>query len=423
MGKRSSYRIMNLFIPGWKFLAIFPVLFWGAGIASLMCSGNFDGLGRGLESIMNFAPGQVSDFLAIGGLEASLFNAALIGNLNVWLIARSRCPLEGKVIAAFFTVLGFSFIGKTIFNIVPIYLGGWLYWRKHQGCVGEVLPVIMFATSLAPVISWLANQPELGEVVRSMAGLGVGVALGYAVVPVANRLHFFHQGHSLYHIGFCTGLLATGVAGIGRMFDLDISSTRSVSVASSWQLPVVFGVIVVILAGLGLALRRRRYECPEVEPCGGSPAKSCSGLAGMLLNMASLAMLSLLYVHLVRGTLSGPVVAAIFTMIGFGACGKNPSNCLPVMVGAIGGILFLDLPFDDPGLIGAVLFATTLAPVVTSYGKLAGLAAGFCHLFLVGDTILLHGGLCLYNNGFTGGLVAGTLVSLFERLKYNKSGC
>lgn len=422
MGIKSSYRFMKLFDPGWKFLAIFPALFYVAGIGSLLYSSNLGELGRGLERIVNFAPGQVNDFLAIGGLEASMINAALIGSLNVWLVFKSRCPLEGKMIAAFFTVMGFSFIGKTIFNILPIYLGGWIYWRKHRGFLRDVLPVIMFATSLAPIISWLANQPELGGVVRSMTGAGVGIALGYAVVPVANRLHFFHRGHNLYHIGFCTGLLATGVAGIGRIFNLDISSTRSVSLATPWQLHVLFGVIVVILAGMGFALGRC-HEHPAVKQFSGSPCKDRFDWADMLLNMATLALVSLVYVGLVGGMLSGPVIAAIFTMIGFGACGKTPANCLPVMAGAIGGILFLGLPLNDPGLIGAVLFATTLAPVVTSYGRLAGLAAGFCHLFLVGDTILLHGGLCLYNNGFTGGLVAGTLVSLFEGLRYNKSGC
>lgn len=422
MGIKSSYRFMKLFDPGWKFLAIFPALFCVVGIGSLLYSGNLGELGRGLERIVNFAPGQVNDFLAIGGLEASLINAALIGSLNVWLVFKSRCPLEGKMIAAFFTVMGFSFIGKTIFNILPIYLGGWIYWRKHRCFLRDVLPVIMFATSLAPIISWLANQPELGGVVRSMTGAGVGIALGYAVVPVANRLHFFHRGHNLYHIGFCTGLLATGVAGIGRIFNLDISSTRSVSLATPWQLHVLFVAMIVILAGMGFALGRC-HEHPAAKQSSGSHCEARFDWADMLLNMAALALVSLVYVRLVGGMLSGPVIAAIFTMIGFGACGKTPANCLPVMAGAIGGILFLDLPLNDPGLIGAVLFATTLAPVVTSYGRLAGLAAGFCHLFLVGDTIWLHGGLCLYNNGFTGGLVAGTLVSLFEGLRYNKSGC
>lgn len=405
------------------FLGIFPALFYFAAVTILIVKNNFHSFWIGLRNIFDFTPGQVSDFLVIGGLEASLINAALIGSLNVLVIWQSKCPIDGKVIAAFFTVLGFSFVGKTIFNIIPIYLGGWIYWHKNKVKIQGTLPVMMFATSLAPVVSWLYRHQELSAITGSFMALVVGMALGYLVVPVARRLHFFHKGHSLYHIGFCTGLLATAVARLGRIFNLGISPERNVSLANSGELYLLFGVIVFILLSSCLLLKKCGIRDLGLESGGVGSFEPEGGPGSIVLNMAIMAVLSLGYVRLVGGILCGPVVAGIFTLIGFGACGKNLSNCLPVMAGAIGGIIFLDLPMNDPGLIAAVLFATTLAPMVTNYGRIAGVVAGFCHLFMIGDTILLHGGLCLYNNGFTGGLVAGTLVSLFERIKYKKSSC
>ncbi len=405
------------------FLGIFPALFYLAVLMSLIVENNFHSFWLGLKNIFDFTPEQVSDFLVIGGLEASLLNAALIGSLNVFLIWKSKCPIDGKVIAAFFTVLGFSFVGKTIFNIIPIYLGGWIYQRKNKAVIQEVLPVMMFATSLAPVVSWIYRNQVFDAMTGSFVALVVGVLLGYLVVPVARSLHFFHNGHSLYHIGFCTGLLATLVAGVGRIFNLGISSQKNVSMTNTGELVLLFGVVVVILVAAGVLLKENGDNDLGYPRASLVSYRQENGPGSMVLNMAMMAMLSIGYVWLVGGILCGPVVAGIFTMTGFGACGKNLSNCIPVMAGAIGGIIFLDLPINDPGLIAAVLFATTLAPMVTNYGRIAGMVAGFCHLFMIGDTIWLHGGLCLYNNGFTGGLVAGTLVSLFERLKYKKSSC
>ncbi|HNZ54374.1 MAG TPA: DUF1576 domain-containing protein, partial [bacterium] len=51
------------------------------------------------------------------------------------------------------------------------------------------------------------------------------------------------------------------------------------------------------------------------------------------------------------------------------------------------------------------------------YGPLAGIAAGFFHLSIVMNVIALHGGINLYNNGFSGGFVAAFLVPLIDALR------
>lgn len=62
----------------------------------------------------------------------------------------------------------------------------------------------------------------------------------------------------------------------------------------------------------------------------------------------------------------------------------------------------------------AGLFGTTLAPIAGRYGAYAGVLAGFLHLSMVMNIGVVHGGTNLYNNGFSGGLIASILVPVFE---------
>ena len=68
-------------------------------------------------------------------------------------------------------------------------------------------------------------------------------------------------------------------------------------------------------------------------------------------------------------------------------------------------------------VIIAGIFSTTLAPIAGKYGTCAGALAGFLHLFTVMNIGVIYGGTNLYNNGFSGGLVASILVPLFESFK------
>ena len=64
-------------------------------------------------------------------------------------------------------------------------------------------------------------------------------------------------------------------------------------------------------------------------------------------------------------------------------------------------------------LVG-LCFASGLAPVSGKFGFPAGAAAGFLHATLVMSVPLLHGGFCLYNGGFTCGIVAFVLIPVIE---------
>ena len=72
---------------------------------------------------------------------------------------------------------------------------------------------------------------------------------------------------------------------------------------------------------------------------------------------------------------------------------------------------------NSAGVILAALAGTTMAPIAGTFGPLAGILAGFLHSSVVMNIGYLHGGMDLYNNGLSGGLVAGLLVPIFRALR------
>ena len=92
--------------------------------------------------------------------------------------------------------------------------------------------------------------------------------------------------------------------------------------------------------------------------------------------------------------------------MGFSAFGKHPRNIIPVMVGVWMGAYGMHYEPNYPALQLAGLFGTTLAPISGHFGAPFGVLAGFIHSALVLQTGGPVAGLNLYNNGFSGGLIA-----------------
>ena len=79
---------------------------------------------------------------------------------------------------------------------------------------------------------------------------------------------------------------------------------------------------------------------------------------------------------------------------------------MPVMAGIALGAYGMHYTPNYPSLQLAGLFGTTLAPIAGHFGWFYGILAGFIHSALVLQTGGPVAGLNLYNNGFSGGLIA-----------------
>ena len=155
------------------------------------------------------------------------------------------------------------------------------------------------------------------------------------------------------------------------------------------------------------------------------------GEGAALLNASLVGLIGLVLVKLNRIRLSGPTVAAVFTMMGFGLFGKTTVNILPIILGVYISAKTISKSFREYILIA--LFGTALGPMVTlvmfeiglsgSDGLSAGVAAGIIiGIFLPSLAIgmlHLHQGYNLYNLGMTCGFLSLFAAAVFAAAGYN----
>jgi MFS family permease len=153
---------------------------------------------------------------------------------------------------------------------------------------------------------------------------------------------------------------------------------------------------------------------------------SIGGVGGALFNAALMGFLSALIVKLSGVRLSGPTIAAVFTIMGFALFGKTPLNSFPIIAGVFIAGRIANKPFKNYILFA--LFGTALGPVVSYLiaeaglsneaglvvGLLAGLGTGIV-LPAVGMAMLrMHEGYNLYNIGLTAGFFGLFLAGIFR---------
>ncbi|MFP4178772.1 MAG: DUF1576 domain-containing protein [Spirochaetaceae bacterium] len=141
------------------------------------------------------------------------------------------------------------------------------------------------------------------------------------------------------------------------------------------------------------------------------------GVGGAMFNAASMGILFLLLVRMSDIRLSGPTIAAVFTIMGFSLFGKTPSNALPIVIGVYLAGRIAGKPFTSYIIIA--MFGTALGPLVSflTYeagftgagalllGALGGVLAGILLPALSMAMLKFHEGYNIYNIGFASGFL------------------
>ena len=376
---------------------------------------------KGSVSILSKPANLLTDYIQLANPGAAFLNVGLMALLSAGLIRLARADITGPLIAGFFTVAGFSLFGKNLYNSLPIVLGISLYAKAAKQPFERLILHCLLGTALSPLVSEFSFNLGLPLYLGLLLGILAGMLSGFVLVPLSVHFFRFHQGFSLYNIGFTAGIVAMLFTAVLRGFNIEINT---VSILSRGNNPafsaVLFGIFLLMLF-LGLLLCRgslRGYggllALPGTLP---TDFTAVSGMGLTLFNMAVMGILSTGYVLLLGGELSGPVIGGIFTVVGFSAFGKHPKNALPVLAGVFLVSLFNRDGMNSPLVLLAALFGTTLAPIAGRYGILAGVLAGVLHMLLVGNVSFLHAGMNLYNNGFSGGFIAAALFPLLDALQ------
>lgn len=365
----------------------------------------------GLWKIVTMQDLLITDYIHIAGPAAAFVNAGLVTIISILIIKLAKDPFNGFTIVEMGLMAGFSLFGKNVFNIWPIILGTWLYARYQKEPFSKYASVALLATALAPLVSYMA----LGSVHASLPlGVFTGILVGFLLPSLSAYTYKIQNGMNLYNMGFACGLFAMMVVPILTAFGDKPDSVLYWSTGLNFELSLACGALCVVFILIGTfgcgdpawavwAGYRRLLSTTGRAP---NDYLRMFGAGPVMVNIGINGLIGIAYVLLVEGDLNGPTLGGIFTIMGFSAFGKHPRNIIPVMFGVWLGAYGMHYEPNYPALQLAGLFGTTLAPVAGHFGPVCGILAGFIHSALVLQTGGPVAGLNLYNNGFSGGLIA-----------------
>ncbi len=362
----------------------------------------------------------ITDFLVIGGIGAAFLNAFLIFLFNFSLSRLFKVEISGLLIASFFTVFGFSFFGKNVLNILPFYLGGILYSIYEHIEFRDIFITISFTSALAPFVSEVAFRVNTTDT-SYINAIALGIIIGFIVTPLSKKMAGFHEGLNLYNLGFTGGILGAVITSILKLFNFTITPQRIISTEYDLALKIICSSIFLTLIIIGFFINESSFK-------GYTTLLKDSGLKSdfvkkygyglTFINMGIMGFVATTFVLLLKETLNGPLLAGILTVVGFSAYGKHFKNTIPILL----GVYLAGWGSSTNGFTIALsaLFGTSLAPVAGVYGVIWGIIAGWLHLAVVQSIGAVHGGLNLYNNGFSAGIVAGVLFPIMDMIKNHK---
>lgn len=381
---------------------------------------------NGFIAIMLAPDILLTDYIYIGGVGATLINAASVGIAAVILMKIFKCDRTGTNIMAIWLMVGFAFFGKNVVNSLPIIAGAYLYSVYAKKPFSNFIAIALLSTSLSPVTTqmFFIGQPYV--VVSLVLGIFVGVFVGFIMIPISIFVKRAHSGYNMYNVGFAAGILGMLSASIIRNFGFELTTMDFWSSGNNTVLFIfcMTSSLFLIVFGWGLNEHKHRSVISFIKEY----RKSAKVIDDSYirngeqayLNMGLLGICSTLFILGVGGELSGPLIGGIFTIIGFSCMGKNLFNIAPPIIGCCLVVIINGWNISEPGFLLTMLFSTTLAPISSAFGIFWGIAAGFLHFNLAITFADVHGGLNLYNNGVVGGFVAMLLVpviSLFTKQK------
>ena len=388
------------------------ILFYAAAL--IVAAVVFDdptNIGPGLWRIITMQDVLITDYIKIAGPGAAFLNSAMVTLVSLGILYFTKDPCNGFTIVEIGLMSGFALFGKNIFNIWPIIIGTWCYAKVRKEPFAKYASVSLLATALSPMVSYMA----LGSQHASMiVGLLTGMFIGFVLPSLSAYTYKVQNGMNLYNMGFACGLLAMMMVPVLTAVGDAPQTAYYWATGYNQEFGIALCVLCVALICCGLffsgkpawaawAGYRRLLHTTGRAP---SDYLRIFGAAPTLINMGVNGLVAVAFIILTGGDLNGPTIGGILTIIGFSGYGKHIRNILPVMLGVVLGGIFMHWDVNNSSVQLAMLFGTTLAPFAGVFGAPAGIVAGFLHSAVVLQAGSVLAGVNLYNNGFSGGLIA-----------------
>ena len=417
------------------FLKIFFTCF---SLSFIIASGfmpDADKLTEGLLRIMNSPTKAATNFFDVGGYAATFMNMGLVGLICTCLYCIPGRQANNAATLVTLLTVGFGSWGIHILNIWPTILGVALHCVVKGEKLGSRTNAMLFSTGLAPFISELMVRypyPETVGIHPSGVALAliIGVFVGYFLPAGLDNSPKIHKGFALYSAALPIGMTAFLLNGfLYKAMGVPVpEATSDLSVAD----PVICNVFCIILftafivVALLMGCSPKHYIQSILSPQHVVHFGASFGNAAMLMNAGVFGLFILAYFNIVGAEFNGIVFGSVFCMLSTCNSGSHPLNAIPIILGyALASQCFQALtPFSGgeftqflhtQSIIVGICYANGLSPIAHEYGWRYGILVAAMHFCMVTTTPQLHGGMCLYNGGFTAALVCLLILPGMER--------
>jgi len=194
-------------VQGTKTLDTFVLIVMLGILLAAMLSGDVVQTFQGFFRLQVTPARLVSDFTAVEGVGPTLLNVAAVGCLGYLFLILNKLQVSGAGLAALFTMMGFSFFGKTLFNCIPIMLGVSLSALIVKKKPRDYALIAMFGTAMGPLITFIAFELGMRSIFALPGSFAIGIVVGLVMPPIAIVMLRLHQGYNLYNVGLSAGFL------------------------------------------------------------------------------------------------------------------------------------------------------------------------------------------------------------------------
>ena len=379
----------------------------------------------GLWKIISNPTKASTSFFSIGGYAATFLNMGLVGLICTALYCiPGEKPNHAATLVTILTT-GFGSWGIHILNMWPTMLGVVLHCAVTKKKLGDNTNAMLFTTGLAPFMSELMVRypnPEVTGFTLTgvLVAFAVGLAVGFFVPAGLANSPEVHKGFDLYSAALPVGMTAfllqsflykaMGVEIPDAVSDLSVASPAIVNTFCI----ILFSLCVVFALAMGC--RPKDYWKLFTDPEPVVNFSATYGNAVMLMNVGLYGFFILGYYNFIGAEFNGVTFGVIFCMLATCNAGSHPGNIWPITLGyGLASKLFQLLsPLTGGGftqflhsqsIVVGLCYANGLSPIADKYGWCYGLVAAMMHFCMVTTVPQLHGGMCLYNGGFTAALV------------------
>jgi hypothetical protein len=335
-------------------------------------------------------------------------NSALLTFLCVVFVYISGSKFSGNSLASIIMTSGFAFFGINPVNMLPIMLGTYLYALLMNEPFSKHVHTGIWACCAGPVVQYMFVHGGGSTFVNVIAGIIAGTAAGFLIPPCASATVKAHEGMNLYNVGFASGIVLIVLSAILKGFGYTFEAVSSWYTEDKGLLTAYIFVLLVLWFIVGYILNDRTWEgFMSLQERSGQKCDfvALDGLGATMMNMALTGLIGTIYILVIGGDLSGPVISGIFSMFSFGAFGKNCRNVVWVLAGIVLLSFVSVWKLTDPAVQFSALLGTCICTFGGKYGPVWGMIAGMVHISIVRQSGSFHSWLNLYNNGFAGGVV------------------